>query len=400
MKRWICLLIFLVGCSAPSPSGSEVKASWSVGLASPEAPVARDGRLFLRAFPAGTRDPARLFALDCASGKELWSAPIDNLEGTMRATSDGYLIVSGKVYAAATGKLISQHTPVVDEKTEKIAAWKRPESGRSSPSELCRNGLYFCFDQQSNLVAYDLGARRVAWKLALGQAHQPPWVRSIGDRLLVCGDQLSLVEAGSGKRVWQYALPAGKSFGKVSGNAGELVLVQVTELVGSSRVLNRSLVALKNGQELWRYSPVDSIVGVEQNQILIAGLGTSPATDFHAALEPSTGKELWRAKGYSAGVVFDGVIYRAHHDFQSDLNRDWTGDKRGTKQPGGIQLPEPVSSAYLEAARRDGPGWHSPVFPESEMAGPVLSGDFIYVCVLAQMKGGTSAVQAYKRPDR
>ena len=102
MKRWLTMLCLLSGCSAPKPSGPLVSPSWSIALAGVETPVFRDGRLYVRGYHAGSREPVQLFGLDSASGKELWSAPLSTGEGPLRASSDGRVLADGKIFDGAT----------------------------------------------------------------------------------------------------------------------------------------------------------------------------------------------------------------------------------------------------------------------------------------------------------
>lgn len=394
MKRWLTMLCLLSGCSAPKPSGPLVSPSWSIALAGVETPVVRDGRLYVRGYHAGSREPVQLFGLDSASGKELWSAPLSTGEGPLRASSDGRVLADGKIFDGATGKTVSNTTGLVDEKNERVAALKRPDLNQSGVSDTCWDGLYYCFDKDG-LLAYDLKRKKAAWKLALAPTPIERRVQAEPIGILVTAGNLSLLEARSGKQLWSYTLPGQVSYGSLLTCNGSVVLAQANEFANTS--INPTLVAIKQGKELWRFAPVEEVLSADERQIIVTGL-TPDGVDYHAGLEAGTGKELWRASGYAHGPVLKERIYQAHHDQHADMSSQWTGDKRGNKLQGGIQLPDPVSTAYLEARQQGVQVWHGPVYSNSEMYGPVLAGDWLYVCTLSQMQGGTSSVQAYKLP--
>jgi outer membrane protein assembly factor BamB len=228
--------------------------------------ILSDGdRLFLATTRASGSSHEELVAIDIASQKLLWRAPLptdDNWRGPSTLP-----ILEGGLLIATAGQELVAHDPVTGKRR-----WRhRATSELAWPTVHGR--LVYAVDAEGTIIALDVASGRVEWRHPVGTAEGFDPTGALGPRL------------GAGE--------------------GVLAFIRGTQLVG--------IDAQTRGPR-WQGPAVDNAaIG---KTVIVAQLADD---DFHVGIDIASGRELWRAEDMGGGgpVIADGeglVLFHQGND--------------------------------------------------------------------------------------
>ncbi|MGH2409367.1 MAG: PQQ-binding-like beta-propeller repeat protein, partial [Chloroflexota bacterium] len=225
-----------------------------------------------RVYGDGVKGKPTAFALDRATGKLLWSTPLDN--GAMSQP----LVIGNRVFI-----------------------------GSGNQTYFYRKGIQYFGTGSNSIYALDTATGKVLWRLPLQGEAMPTPVYQDGALYWVTGERRFLaIDAVTGHVTWQLALP---SFMSMSSPAqyGNLLIF------GGARTYNEFAVDIKNHKLAWQYkwgswkglpitNGVDDCPPAVANGMVFCNGSASVDPDrrpggvirqFAWALDAKTGKLLW-----------------------------------------------------------------------------------------------------------
>lgn len=355
--------------------------AWKVGLDAGFSSFAVQGE---RAYTlVGRKEDGKvrevLLALDAASGKELWSAPLevgeydggggdgaeDNQGGDGPRTTPS--VVDGRVYVldaflglycfeAASGKELWKHD-LVDEFGGRLIQWQ------NGASPLVEGELVFVAGggTDESLLAFDRKTGEVAW--AYGDekmTHATPIAATLhGKRQVIFFVQSGLiaVEPDSGTVLWRTEFPYRISTAASPVVSGDVVYCSAGYGVGAAAWRIQQKDGKLVPELLWRAA--NKLINHWSTPIVKDGhlYGMFSFKEYGKGplkcVELATGEERWAKDGFGPGnVILVGDTLVALSD------------------AGALVLVEPKPDAYRELARADvldGKCWSTPAFSDGAL---------------------------------
>jgi len=324
------------------PAGTKV---WRMGLSSPVASVVSHGSVVY----AGTNGNT-VFALDSATGRQVWRRTTTNQENGQLTVSGGSLIVAGDngpfALAAGTGAQL----------------WKVATD--SLPPMLLAGGVAYAgfaakSDTTGGVTAIDPASGHVLWTFPFGP------VSDVTGGLAVSG---GVVYATSGDgEIFALSAADGTKRQRASGfgefGAGTIAVENGVVYAGLDDQKGTVVaVNVASGKAIWR-QPLGSTSSLFSpylvsggNGVVFAGLlrslaASGPNGGGLFALNAATGKPLWSVPvngGVNAGPVVAGdLVYTGSTDGVLDVWQASTGNKVWS-----YTAPDPIGSLALVAGSR------------------------------------------------
>lgn len=405
------------GLSAP-PSGERLQPLWSAPIASTDTPLVGAGKVFVRGIHAGhPEEKPHLFALDAATGKELWMSPDPvPLDGSAHLTADGHLVLPGAgLFDAQTGHPQAATDPMLDLARNTVASPSHPSLGQWSLGELCVEDRVYFVDAHHQLKS--VLPKKVLWSVPtpIPKGATTAWLGWNQDQILVLvptsPPTLTAHQRTTGQQLWSTSI-AGSA---PSCNWDARIIQDSTLLLPGQVRMEKDganwrepllwAIDLHTGKEKWRYQPCERIVEVSADQVVVSrdmGVQSSPQMpSLSAALSLSDGQVRWKKDWPILGPLHDGLDWQACSSSWPDLQPEYTGDKRGSKNLANHGYAN-LFQSNLQAVRLED---HQAVFssqrwPATQMCPqPTLANGTLYISTLAEMKEGHSAVEAYTAPQ-
>jgi outer membrane protein assembly factor BamB len=318
------------------------KVRWRGGTQVEALPVARDGRWFLY-------DGSSLNALDAATGRPLWSEPVDTSgHAPMPVVLNDVVCMPGsraggsyalRAFGATTGRRRWVH---------KLDGW---------PQGLAAAGGTFCMAIADKLYAVDAATGNLRWQQAAGGPIASAPIVSGGLILVGFYDHdVRAFDAATGQPRWQAAI-GGENAG--IGRPGAVALPPSPAVVGGTVFAGtpNALHALNasDGHTRWRIE-IRSVWPANEIRIVVAGQIAILNSDAGLiGLDMAGGKPLWRHPAtapYERPVLMNGVVYLADTDKVLGLDPA-TGDVRvrivDPALPAGA-IRHPFTPSYLIGA--------------------------------------------------
>jgi outer membrane protein assembly factor BamB len=209
------------------------------------SPLVHDGRVYVGSING------MMFALDAASGREVWrTGTLDSVRGSPVVAGDSLYFGSwdDHVYAVelATGKL----------------KWRSDTGGIVQSTPVVAEGRVIVGSRSAALVALDAQSGKEMWRYAMPGGS---WVESSpiqADDTLYVGSSdalsASAIRAADGTRIWETPL-GGWAWAtpRLSGNSLYVGTISASPYYGQGVTLRRGLHALdvRTGAEKWRFVP-------------------------------------------------------------------------------------------------------------------------------------------------
>ena len=240
-----------------------------------------------------------VICLDFETGKTLWKAMLPG-ESVGRGASSTPCIADGKVFAVASRRVWCVN--LADGKVLWETPFPKKKSTGSSP--LFMDGVVVVNADQ--LTGLDAATGKELWRQAKaggGNASPVPWVAG-GRKFVVCnGKDLSAVDLKTGAFVWT-AEAGGDSTPSI---AGDVLAVQ-------SRRPDLGLVAYRisaeKAERMWNY-PIDAL-RTQSSPILHSGHVYLTDDNNHYCFEAATGRKAWQMQAQttiSSPVLVDGRLF-------------------------------------------------------------------------------------------
>jgi outer membrane protein assembly factor BamB len=233
----------------------------------PSEPVARDGTIFLTAWPYALNPDDRkgfLYAVDGATGKARWVVTVDGLFITGPTVVDSTVLFAIEE-RTSTGAALRVTLFAVDALDGRIK-WKTAVEGERQPRPILAAGTLVLLPAEKSVTAVDAETGRLAWTYRgeeiVGPLAQHLYVRAkdalraldlktgaekwsqkpngeprlVQDGVIYLeGPRVRAIDAGSGKELWSFKSARPDSVGLIAG--GRVFLTSSTATyVGSSRV--------------------------------------------------------------------------------------------------------------------------------------------------------------------
>jgi outer membrane protein assembly factor BamB len=253
-------------------------------------PAANDKHLFMVA--------SDIQAYTTDSGQLLWRTPLRSYTPRSLVTAHDRVFVAELTVSAfegATGRRLWEFTP----------------DGNASMGRAVTDGRTLYFGTSSHrLYALRVRDGKKLWSTDLGRAWKhPAVVRGVslwGDKLYVAIEQwqdakgrsstgwLIAVHAKSGKILWRYN--AGAEGQRLGFSSSPLA---TPDLVIAADYLSNALVAVnrKSGREVWKFQGEKGFAGFPEAPVIADGILYAGSGDTYVyALDPPTGRLIWRAK--------------------------------------------------------------------------------------------------------
>lgn len=376
------LLPFLQGCSLFGGP----KLLWRAPIASSTTPILQNGQLYVQGFRAGhPGEPARVYALDPATGKENWVSQDSVTE--IYGESGGYLFFRNKAdHLVQLDARTGDQLYVSGDSTPVITKW------------LLHGDVMFIINAAMEVVAVDNRLNKVLWRMALPQmANNNLTLELAGQKVIVSG----LVEQGenmygmiwaldpaTGAEIWSFEPPLSHDFAPLEVVVHEPYLLATNT---SPLTLHTHVLHVQTGKEL--YPPIGAFdfYGC-QGDTAYAPSGT---------FDLKTGQRLGNGEGWVANhIVHNGIGWRL--DLGTNgvlkaffLRTDYDGDVRGNRS----WYNTPANSSFKGYDLLTGKEkYHTKEYTYTQFSEPIEADGIMYHTSMAMMKEGESGVWAYRLP--
>jgi outer membrane protein assembly factor BamB len=278
--------------------GLELTLAWisTTAGSEPVGAASAAGRIFV-AYADG-----RLWALDQASGQDLWEAQAPEALTSAPVADSGQVWVGAEdgsifVFDAGSGQILGSYRT----------------AGEVLAAPLLTAEMAYCPSNDGFLYALSRSTGTLAWKAEIGAAmHASPVV---GDKIVYVGandGRLYGLNASNGERIWPYGIPAQGAVESVPSLANGRVFFGS----GDGRIY---ALDAETGGEYWHFSTPDAVYArplVLNDQLIVASSGLELAS-----LGISDGTPSWR-------LLFDHPITEAPVFYQDRLYLGTRGDPR------------------------------------------------------------------------
>src|SRR5215218_5308224 len=255
-------------------------SGWVV-VAADYGPVAGDTLFIGTSFPSeGALDPPVVYALDLATGRQLWRTVLDrgtDLQWAAPVVDGGQILVADTL--SHQGSAPTSHLHALDAETGRVR-WKAnlhaDQQGFFAEPPVVAGGLVYMATASRRLLALDVDSGREVWR-----ERGFPVVAGVREGLVIAAidDRLAALDAARGVRRWQVP---------VSGR-GEHWPVLDGDTVYMASVDDVIAVDAAAGTTRWRV-PVDPAVGPP---VRVGGRLYVATRSRLLALDASSGRPLW-----------------------------------------------------------------------------------------------------------
>ena len=376
------LLSFLQSCF----NSGGFKLLWQVPIASERTIIVYEGMLYVDGFRAGhPREPNRIFALDAATGKEIWVSA--------DSVYQIYGVSAGYVFFQDQAKRLVQ----LDAKTgEKIYA-----SEEESPqilSFITKGDVLFIVNDSMEVVAVDNRQNKALWSMQL----PPRMIKKInlqfsGENLIVSGNydntgdfygSIWALNAASGKEVWNFEAPEPRDFAPLD------VLVHESYILATNTaplLLQTHVLDADTGKERYPPVPVFTIYGCYGH--------TAHASNGNVNLKTGQ-KQEGQAKWMAGSIIHKGRAWQVQSDHFGGfgsffLSNTYDGDYQGRRDWTNVPPSCSIKGFDLLSGKTL---YQTKVRKYTRFSPPVEADGILYHGSVAMMKQGKSGVWAYRLP--
>ncbi|MBX7220463.1 MAG: PQQ-like beta-propeller repeat protein [Blastocatellia bacterium] len=418
------------------PPKANLKPLWTAPIASNNQPYVINGKVLVLGFHAGKPEEAdRLYAFDASSGRQLWASEMTFARWSHSRVGHDFCVqgvVGPYVYVLDEAKDLR----ALDLETGRVTNEIKADTAVDDPFQvrMIAAGVVYFVNSQYQLTALRLESGKTEWQTRTSLIPKKTKIDSDGDtvqKIRVEGNHVVVVsirfitkgtksetcgtvegfDLKTGKSLWAYQTKNSGSITELTFGQGN-AYVQATETRsipenpgGTVTFGVNTLIALdlETGKQKWQLIPGGNVIQAEDKQVWVF-VSTSDEkhkqVTCHMGVDPATGKELWRRNVEETGTLENQMLWRAAGESSINLEKEYNGDRRGSKMPPGSFIPNNVRNSWVAGfdPLTGKMKWNSEQLQATDMSAASLAGGMLYVTTLAEMKEGKSGLWAYQLP--